>query len=550
MEALSSAVTGIGSFQKALDVVGSNLANVATPGYKASTITFQELIASVSRGASGPSGGIGGINPQQSVQGVRVGTQNARYTQGAVSPTGKTTDLAIIGDGFFVVGQQTGQLAYTRNGNFTLDKNGSLVNVSGFPVMGWKASALGVVDTAQPVEALAVNVGQSRTSVTQNVAYAGVLDGSKPPPGTGTATLTAGSLDAAAAVGTIANGTSTNWVDDNGTGHAMSYQFTKVTDNAGLDDTWNVTINGFGASGSWTGGAANATNIPIVFDAAGNIASVNGVAGSTLAVSIPDSVGGTQPVTVDFSAVTNSVAPVAVTGGSDGTSGSPLQNTARGQVYDSLGTAHELSVSYKKVVPNIAGVAAQWNYTVTVDGALSPSTGTLCFTNTGDLDTFNSTANPHLTAIMPNGAAPLDIAADFTALKNQAVTELTAVVQKSQDGTPPGTLLGISVQADGSINGSFSNGLEQIVGKVALATFPNVHGLVTKGGGLMVTTAASGEPTYGTGGTITSGALESSNVDIGAEFTNMIIAQRAFQANSKMVSVIDQVLAEIANLKS
>lgn len=550
MEALSSAVTGIGSFQKSLDVVGSNLANVSTPGYKAGTITFQELIASVSRGASGPTSAIGGINPQQSIQGVRVGTQNARYTQGAVNPTGKPTDLAITGDGFFVIRQQTEQLAYTRNGNFTVDKNGLLVNASGLPVMGWKADGVGNINTAQPVEPLAVSVGQSRAKFTQNVSYGGVLDGSKAPPGTASATITAGVLDAAAAVGTVANATTTPWVDNSGTRHNMSYQFTKTTDNAGLDDTWEVTINGFGAGGSWTGGATDATNIPITFDAAGNVASVNGVAGSTLTVTVPDSVGGTQPITVDFSALTNGAAPAAVTAGNDGTIGSPLTNTATGVVYDSLGTSHDLVVTYSKVVPNIAGISAQWNYTVTVDGVASPSRGTLRFDNNGNLDTLSSTQNPRFLASLSNGAAQLNMAVDFSAMKNQAATELTAVVQKSQDGAAPGLLLGVDVQADGSINGSFSNGLQQVVGKVALATFPNVNGLVTKGGGLLVTTAASGEPTYGTGGSITSGALENSNVDIGAEFTNMIIAQRAFQANSKMVSVIDQVLAEIANLKS
>ena len=550
MEALSSAVTGLGSFQTALDVVGSNLANVSTPGYKAATITFQELIASVARGASGPTGAIGGINPQQTVQGVRIGTQNARYTQGAITPTGKSTDLAITGEGFFVLRQVDGTPAYTRNGNFTLDKNGSMVNGSGFPVMGWTADSQGAVDTAQPISPLAVNVGQSRSNVTRNIQYAGVLDGSKLPPGTANASFTAGALDTAAAVGTTVNGTGGTWVDNNGNAHTITYQFTKTVDNPGLDDTWALTVNGINNAGSWTGASTNSTNIPITFDAAGKVATVNGVAGSTLTVGITDTVGGTQNVTMNLAGITSSATPVAVTGTGDGTAGNPLKNLATGQIYDSLGAAHELVVTYQKVVPNITGVAAQWVYSATIDGVASPSSGVLAFKNTGDLDTANSTQSPTIAFSFANGAAPLDAAIDFTPLKNQAVTDQTAVVQKSQDGTPPGTLLSINVQADGTINGSFSNGLQAVVGKVALATFPNVQGLVTKGGGLLATSAASGEPAYGNGGTITSGALENSNVDIGSEFTNMIIAQRAFQANSKMVSVVDQVLAEIANLKS
>lgn len=550
MEALSTAVTGLGTFQKALDTVGSNLANVSTPGYKATTITFQELITSVTRPASGPSENTRGINPQQSVQGVKVGTQNARYTQGSITPTGKSTDLAITGDGFFVMRQADDVLAYTRNGNFTLDKNGSMVNASGYPVQGWKADATGAVDSTKPVEDIIIPLGQSRSNVTQNVSYAGVLDGSRPAPGTAKASFSAGSLDAGAGVGTVANGTSPVWVDNSGVTHNMGYSFQKVIDNPGLDDTWMMNLSGVAASGSWTGAATNTTNINIAFDATGKVSSVNGIAGSTLTVDVTDTVGGTQPVTVDFSGISSSNAPVAVTAQADGTAGAALTNTAIGQVFDSLGTAHELQVTFTKVVPNLAGVAAQWAYSATIDGVASPSTGIVCFSNTGEFDATNSTQNPTITAALANGAAPLNLAVDFSSMANQAVTKLTAVIQKSQDGTPPGSLLSIAVDADGTINAAYSNGLQEPIGRVALATFPNVEGLVGRSGGLLVASPASGNPTFGNGGVITSGALENSNVDIGAEFTNMIIAQRAFQANSKMVSVIDQVLAEVANLKN
>ncbi|NDD28106.1 MAG: flagellar hook basal-body protein [Proteobacteria bacterium] len=170
MEALSSAVTGLGTFQQALNVVGSNLANVSTPGYKATTISFQELIASVSRPASGPTSTLGGINPHQSVQGVKVGQENAKYTQGSLTPTGKPTDLGITGDGFFVLRQVNGNLAYTRNGNFSIDKTGLFVNASGFPVMGWTADATGNVDTAQPVGKLTIPLGLSKSLVTKNIS--------------------------------------------------------------------------------------------------------------------------------------------------------------------------------------------------------------------------------------------------------------------------------------------------------------------------------------------------------------------------------------------
>lgn len=550
MEALSSAVTGLGTFQQALNVVGSNLANVSTPGYKATTISFQELIASVSRPASGPTSTLGGINPHQSVQGVKVGQENAKYTQGSLTPTGKPTDLGITGDGFFVLRQVNGNLAYTRNGNFSIDKTGLFVNASGFPVMGWTADATGNVDTAQPVGKLTIPLGLSKSLVTKNISYGGVLDGSTPPPGTANGSFTAGALDSAAAAGAVVNSPNVDWVDNNGTKHTVSYTFTKVTNNAGLDDVWNMTVNGLTAGGAWTGTNTNATAIPITFDAAGKVSLVNGVAGQTLSVGVGETVEGTQNVGLDLSTLTSSAVAVQPASKADGTVGGPLLSTVTGQIFDSLGTSHQLVLTYQKVVPSAGAGGAEWIYTATVDGDASTSTGKLFFDNHGVYDKALSTANPQVAYQPSNGSELLNMTLDFSHITNQAVATVANVVQKSQDGTPPGTLTSIGVDTDGTINGSFTNGLQIHLGRVALATFPNVQGLVGLGDGMLTQSAASGSPAYTGNNVITAGSLENSNVDIGAEFTNMIVAQRAFQANSKMVTVIDQVLADIANLKN
>src|SRR5690606_12866216 len=131
---------------------------------------------------------------------------------------------------------------------------------------------------------------------------------------------------------------------------------------------------------------------------------------------------------------------------------------------------------------------------------------------------------------------------------------LTTVEAVSQDGRAAGTLQSFQITADGTLLGSFSNGLKQPLGRVSLATFANPAGLEKAGGSMYRTTVNSGEPQVGAAGDggrgqLTGGALEMSNVDLSAEFTNLIIAQRGFQANSRIITTSDEVLQELVNLK-
>lgn len=161
LRSMFAGVSGLRSHQAFMDVVGNNIANVNTTGYKTSNVLFQDLLSQSIRGGGAPiSGTQGGTNPAQVGLGVRLAGVTLNMAQGASQLTGRSTDFAIQGDGFFVV-DQGGTRAYTRAGSFSLDGLGQLVSSEGAFVQGWQASATGVVDTNAGVGLLRIPVGQT-----------------------------------------------------------------------------------------------------------------------------------------------------------------------------------------------------------------------------------------------------------------------------------------------------------------------------------------------------------------------------------------------------
>jgi flagellar hook protein FlgE len=219
MRSMFSGVAGLRSHQTMMDVVGNNIANVNTAGYKASEVTFQEALTQVLRGPSP------GINPLQLGLGVKVAAIDPIFTQGASQVTGRATDLAIQGDGFFVVQHGTEQI-YTRAGAFSFDNGGSLVTSDGSKVMGWVADATGKVDTNGPIKPVSVPTGQVLPSKTTATVQIG------------------GNLAADVAVATTVN-KSISVYDSVGKMHTLAVAFTKTADNA-----WSAvaTIDGSAAT--------------------------------------------------------------------------------------------------------------------------------------------------------------------------------------------------------------------------------------------------------------------------------------------------------------
>jgi flagellar hook protein FlgE len=183
MRSLFSAVSGLRTHQTRMDVIGNNIANVNTPGYKSSRVTFQEVFSQTLRGASSPSGSStaerGGTNPMQVGLGVNVASIDTIQTPGNLQPTSRLTDVAIEGNGFFVV-QDGESLSYTRVGNFSTDGDGILVDYEGRKVLGWPSRPDGnlpINRTGQNLEPLSIQVGSNMPAkATSNVQWIKNLD--------------------------------------------------------------------------------------------------------------------------------------------------------------------------------------------------------------------------------------------------------------------------------------------------------------------------------------------------------------------------------------
>jgi flagellar hook protein FlgE len=219
-------------------------------------------------------------------------------------------------------------------------------------------------------------------------------------------------------------------------------------------------------------------------------------------------------------------------------------------VYNSLGTPEKISISMTKTANNTWGVSV-----TQPDGTITAGPDLVFDPNTGSLA---SGAAPTFSIIGSNGAAPTTISLDFgTAGGANALTQFgsaSSAAALSQDGEQAGTLQNYSIGTDGVISGTFTNGVVKALGQIAIATFTNPSGLLKGADNHMIAGTASGQavleaPGVGSAGTLQSGALEMSNVDLAQEFTNMIIAQRGFEANSKVISTSDQMLQDLVNLR-
>src|SRR2546421_9804857 len=240
MRSMFSGVAGLRVHQTMMDVVGNNIANVNTAGYKASEVTFQEALTQVMRGPAA------GVNPLQLGLGVQVASIDPVFTQGASQVTGRATDLAIQGDGFFVIQNGTGQL-YTRAGSFNFDAGGDLASSDGGKVMGWVANAAGKVDANGGVTPITIPLGKVLPSKVTTTVQMG------------------GNIAADAAVGGTVN-KSISIYDSVGNTHTLAITFTKTASNA-----WS-------AAGTIDGSAATLSPAALTFGTNGQLTSAGNLA--------------------------------------------------------------------------------------------------------------------------------------------------------------------------------------------------------------------------------------------------------------------------------
>ncbi|MGO4384484.1 flagellar hook protein FlgE [Specibacter sp. RAF43] len=389
LRSLYSGISGLRAHQTMLDVTGNNIANVNTAGYKGSSVQFQDTLSQVARSGSSAQAQTGGTNAAQVGLGVQVAAISTNFSQGSAQATGRSTDMMISGDGFFIT-SKGGQQSYARAGAFDFDSRGRLVSPDGALVQGWPA-VKGVVNAGGALG----NIRISKDMVA-------------PPADTKSAVL-----------------------------------------------------------------------------------------------------GGNLP--------------------SDAVNGDVVARDVR--VFDATGAARNLALTFTKTAGGWDASAADDN------GATAGPLGLV----------FTAGALPPGTSL---GVGTITV--DLAALTGNAGSTTVAVT--SHDGNAAGTLESFTMGTDGTLTGTFTNGENMVIGRVALANFTNPGGLEKIGSSSYRATASSGAATLGTAGSggfgeLTSGYVEMSNVDLSQEFTNLIVAQRGFQANARIITTSDEVLQELTQLK-
>ncbi|WP_433792354.1 flagellar hook protein FlgE [Actinoplanes sp. CA-252034] len=443
LRSLYSGISGLNAHQRMIDVTGNNIANVNTTGYKSSQVQFNDTLSQMMGAGGSPQDGMAGTNPAQVGLGVRVGGITANFSQGSAQTTGKSGDMMIQGDGFFIT-RSGNESLYTRAGSFFFDANGVLATSTGEPVQGWTAVDGKVNSAAKP--------GDIRMPLGATI----------PPERTTTMTLKG-------------NLSSDNIPDVND------------KDNYGVEDPSDpVARPGY------------ITTIP---------------------VKVFDEQGGTHTVTAKFTrtAMDNTQDPpistwrVQLLGEDDGDPLTPLPLVGP-----------SVDVQFQNGKPVIDNTAPE-------DDPLNI------------LKTISVGANPPYTVDL----------SDVTSYSGNTDARVF-----DTDGQTAGALTSLSytVSDSGEIIGVYSNGLKQTLGQVAMATFKNVNGLEKVGNSLFRTTVNSGyaqvgEPGSAGMGQVISGALEMSNVDLAQEFTNLVVAQRGFQANSRIITTSDEILQELVSMK-
>jgi flagellar hook protein FlgE len=465
MRSLYSGVAGLQNHQVRMDVLGNNIANVNTTGFKKGRVNFQDMISQTQAGAAKPTEEVGGVNPKQVGLGMVIASIDTLHTQGSLQTTGVMTDLAIQGEGFFIQ-KASDKLYYTRAGAFGLDEDGFLVNPSnGMKVQGWLAQEVGgntIINTASDIQDLVIPVGgKDPAKVTENVFFTCNLDKRTP-------LIPAGSQPGSEDVIRGTWMTSFEIFDSFGRAHKLQVNFER---DLNVANRWRVSTQ---------------------VDPDGETDTATRVAGNQ---------AGTENANVFYLDFDNLGSLQAILTG-------PAANPA---VLDQEGRL-EIPVTFNvpETTAGLPGAVQTFNLRV------------------GEVGSFKDS---------------------ITQFGEKSSTKIT-----QQDGYSMGYLESFKIDQSGVITGVYTNGTNRALGQVALASFTNPGGLEKAGENTYVVSNNSGEPKIGeTGvagkGKIIAGALEMSNVDLAEQFTDMIVTQRGFQANSRTITTSDQMLQEVLGLK-
>ncbi|KGK90377.1 flagellar hook protein FlgE [Desulfosporosinus sp. HMP52] len=459
MRSLYSAISGLKNHQVKMDVIGNNISNVNTTGYKRSRVSFSTMLSQNLKGASAPTANQGGTNTVQVGLGVMLGSIDQITTQGSSQSTGNATDMMLQGSGFFVL-NNNGQQVYTRAGGFGQDSDGTLIDpATGAKVQGY---SWGADDTTPVVWGAASEI---RFKIGDKLA------------------------------------TDTFFPILEETVLSVSVDLTETTApeyDTGVTNAENLTIDGL-------------TRVPT----------------------------GTTPASGQFSY--------------DPATGY-VTFASNYDVTTSAANVHYISPAGNG--NNDTDVTADSANQITVDYPPEPGTNIYLDDLKYTLSTSDTPGDGEYVVKSVNGKYQITLGANQE--DGTTATDATAATLISYDFTNKAhTLTDYSIDQSGVITGVYSNGVDSVthkIAQIAVASFANEAGLASIGGNFFSTSNNSGAPSIGAAGedgraSIVSNTVEMSNVDLSTEFTDMIVTQRGFQANSRVITVSDTLLEELINLK-
>lgn len=567
MRSLYSGVAGIKVHQTRMDVIGNNISNINTVGFKGSRTTFSDMLSQLQSAASAPTDNRGGINPRQVGLGVNVESIDLLFNDASPQQTGKNTDLALSGNGLFVL-RNGDQTYYTRNGAFSFDESGYYeLPGSGLRVQGWNATSEGVIDTNGLSTDIIVPVGKTMDATeTTRIDYTGNLNKED---------RVIERITFTAATGDDVDPTLVTTEDEEGNTTSVNVDgknvvAARITFKDGT--TMNVTSGYYEVS----------KTVPV----------------TTLAT-IYDSLGGKHEVTVlidkDYNSTDENLSdPKAAAtatilddeGNAINASNITAQTDEEGNItgytytyVDEDGNVQEGEASTDQVVfynrwrayiaPGVGekGPAAGEDFTNRYERSEANGNPELDGTKTvGTMNRINYVYFTDRGQFVSNGqntdgSITFEYSDGNGAASNQAIFDFSGLTQyagsttsfPTTNGNTAGILQSLAIDTNGVITGTYTNGLSRAEAQIAVAQFANSSGLTKVGTTIYQESNNSGQanikPMADLGLTVISSALEMSNVDLATEFADMITTQRGFQANSKMTTVSDELLETLINMK-
>ncbi len=497
-------LSGLSASSSDLDVIGNNIANANTVGFKSGAAQFADMYANSVATAVGNQVGIG----------TKLAEVQQQFSQGTIKITNQALDVAINGNGFFQL-SNNGSLVYSRNGVFQLDKNGYITNAQGLQLMGYAANSSGIINTAQTVPLTVPTANIAPQATTKIVA--GLNLNAQDPLMLGTPTVTptlAGGSTLTTPGATITN-TASGTNNDN-----YTVNFTSPTTYTVTDTTLGTTS----AAATYTAGSAISLGN-------GQTITFNGT-----------------PATGDSVAIAPT--PVAFNQNSSSTYNYSTSTT----VYDSLGGSQTVNMYFAKTS------AGTWNvYAGTSTGTASlighanfNSSGTLLGTTTAaGVATTTPFAYNFSIPTTDGSSTPQNLTLNIAGTTQYGGKD--GVNSLQPDGYAAGTLTSFTIGADGTLTGNYSNQQTAALGQIVLANFSNQNGLVNLGNNEFQQTSQSGvaqisAPGSTNHGVLQGGAVENSNVDLTSELVNLITAQRNYQANAQTIKTQQTVDQTLINL--